>query len=476
MRLKTLIACASAVVLLAAGIAVLSFWQENPPQPDNVTPPPPDTGELIRAAADEVSGVFFYPRDDLPYALRRIDGGDVELDAPDAVFPARQSHINLAHNFATSLFNLPRVTADADDAQLALFGLDDPVMKWRVEMTGGSSVELAAGAVQAAGQGRYARRTDSREVFLLTELQSNYLTRTLESLYDLSFFPLPPSASEEQIWNAIEHLLLETADGVIELIRRTDEEMENAQVGASRYRILQPFEGETNEAVQHILLEHITRIIPGGIHTLLPADLSLYGLDAPDRLTVTADGRTATLLIGGRDAERGGRYVMIEDYGAVLFDANSSYSFLDADASQLRTQIVWLYDIKDVSSLTFVLDGVTRVLELEHNAEEESLRGRLDGVELTETNARRLYLAALRVNQSGLTEAAVPDQAPVYSITIGFPAGASELLELYRINDSEFLIAYNGVSSGMFVTRMSLQQNLLSRFEALDRGEDIPRF
>jgi len=55
-----------------------------------------------------------------------------------------------------------------------------------------------------------------------------------------------------------------------------------------------------------------------------------------------------------------------------------------------------------------------------------------------------------------------------------FREGGSDAIELYQINDSQFLIVHNGVSSGFFITRMSLQQNLLSSFDILDRGEDIP--
>jgi hypothetical protein len=252
--------------------------------------------------------------------------------------------------------------------------------------------------------------------------------------------------------------------------------MAGAEIGTSLYRILQPFESEANDLVQVILLENVTRIAPDSIEELSPSDLSVYGLDSPDRLTVASGDWSGTLLIGRRSVERDGRYVMMEGIDAVLFDPdNSNYSFLSVEPTQLRQGIIWLNSIDTISSVTFDLEGVTRVLRLEHNFEEESLQGWLDDRDIGETNARRLYLAALRLAQSGGTDAGIPAGPPAYRVTIRFLDGGEETLELYRLTESEFLIVHDGVNTGLFMTRMILQQHFLSRFEILDRGEDIPR-
>jgi hypothetical protein len=295
-------------------------------------------------------------------------------------------------------------------------------------------------------------------------------------MFDLSFFPLPPSSNESPTWDIIEHILLETGGGTIELRRRTEEELSAAPLGTSVFQILQPFTGDCNDYMaQTLILEHITHIVPDSVEDMRPADLSEFGLDTPYRLTVTAGEWAGTLLIGRRDAERGGRFVMIEGYDAVLFDPNGNYSFLHADPTQVRSQSIWLHNINTVSSVTFGLEGTVRVLRLEHDHEEETLQGWLDDIELSETNARRLYMAALRIGQNGGTDAPKPGGSPDYSATIHFLDGSNDMLELYRINDSEFLIVHNGENTNLFITRMTLQQSFLSRFEILDRGEDIPR-
>ncbi|MCL2003436.1 MAG: DUF4340 domain-containing protein [Oscillospiraceae bacterium] len=474
-RPAALFIAVAVVAALIAGIAALSLWPESPPQTSPPPPQPsPELGELIRETPENVPGVSFYPSGGTPYTVsHNADSGDYALEAPETLFPGKESSLRLAYRAAISLTGLTRIAENADDAALALFGLDAPVMEWSVRLADGTSVDLMAGAQPAAGQGRYARRRDSREVFILSDSQASPLLQTLEDLYDISFFP---SSLGDLEWDNIEYLTLEEADRTIELRKRSDEELTDALPGVFQYQILQPFVGEvTGEAAQAVLFDHILSIAPGGIEAAAPADLSVYGLDSPDRLTVTADGWTGTLLIGRRDAERGGRYVMIEGYDAVLFDPDGNYDFLGADPTRLRSQTVWLHNIVGVSSVTYELDGVTRVLRLEHNESEASLRGWLDDTELSESNARRLYMATLRISQNGGTDAAVPDGPPVYRITIRFSDGSAETLELYRLNDSQFLIVLGGENTGLFTNRMALQQGFLSRFELLDQGEDLPQ-
>jgi hypothetical protein len=476
MRRSTLIVCIIIVVALSAGIALLLLFPEHTPEPEQPAPPVADTAELINETADDVTDIYFIPADGDPYTLiRNPISEEVELIAESAIFPGTQTLLSRAYSNAIWLQNLTVVTSEADDSQLELFGFDAPVMTWHVNRTDGTSVEITVGAQPPAGQGRYVRRADSREVLLLTSMQSSVLTMELEDIYDLSFFPPEISPFEEEALLLIEKILIETDSDTIEIHRRSEEELMEATLGGSAYHLLQPFIAEANDfMVQNIILHNAIHIMPVSIESTDMTNLAAFGLDDPARLTITTDEWTGTLLIGDRDAERDGRYVIIEGYDAVLLDPNGNYSFLNADPSQFRSQLIWLHNINTVSSVLFELDGDTRFLEFEHDHEEESLEALLDGEEISETNARRLYVGALMINHSGSTDASIPGTAPVYRVTINFLEGDSEIIELYRLNDSEFLIAVNGESTGFFITRMAFQQNLLRRFDLLDAGEDIP--
>ena len=163
---------------------------------------------------------------------------------------------------------------------------------------------------------------------------------------------------------------------------------------------------------------------------------------------------------------------MIEGVDAVLLDRTGDYSFINTDATQLRTRIIWMHNIIGVSSVTYVLDGNTRILELEHGSE-GSLYGKLDGVELSEVNTRRLFMYTLSISQTGGINTVIPSGTPDYKITMQFIDGGNDVIELYSLNDAQFLIVHNSENTGFYITRMTLQQNLLNRFETLDKGEDL---
>jgi hypothetical protein len=327
-----------------------------------------------------------------------------------------------------------------------------------------------------AGTGRYARRSGSREIVLLNATQSRYLTMSLEDFYDMKFFPLAHNA-QEPFYVLVGSALLEQGNDVIEVRQRSQEEIAGLILGSSFFHLLQPMEFDCNDfSVKNNFLDPIISIAPDRvIASPLPGDLSPYGLDDPARLTVTdTEGWTGTLLIGSVNAELGGRYVVIEGHDAVLLDPRGDYRFLGASFSQLRSPSVWMHDIKLVSAVTFELMGVTRELRIEHDIEEETVEGWLDGEEIGQTNTRRLYMAALRVSQDGDTNADIPTGTPDYRFTMHFMEGGTDVIELYRLSDVQFLIVHNGESTGLFINRMTVQQNLLSRFEYLDRGENIP--
>ena len=479
MRRISLLYYGIAVLAFAALIIALTLWPK--PSGDNKTTPDVISNmsgqSLVSEPSVNVLSVTFMPLAAAEYAILRDSGtGVYMLDSPDAIFPGKQSDLERTFFSAIRLVNLTLVTEAATDEQLDLFGFDQPVVVWRIDRAAGPPIELMAGAEQAVGSGRYVRKTESREVFLVTETQSSFLTGSMEDMYDLMFVRGPDTGDSGKLWEAIDYCLLERGTGTIEVRKRTEEEYVNALVGTSRYHFVQPFVSEGNDyLLQSSLLEPIAGISPGYLEEAFPADLSIYGLDAPVRLTLECvNGWTGTLLIGDYDARRSGRFVMIDGYDAVLVDDIGDYGFLNVEYAYIRSPVIWLYNISDVSSVDFLLCDITRTLTFEHDDEDKPLRGWLDGSELSELNSRRLFRAALSVTHDSISDAGVPAGLPDYRITIHFLDGGSDHLELYRISQQQFRIVCGGRHEGLIINNMTLQQNLLSRFDILDSGGDIP--
>ncbi|MDR1692124.1 MAG: DUF4340 domain-containing protein [Oscillospiraceae bacterium] len=476
-----LIAGLAVLLVLSAGIVLLLTLAPEAAEPEP-SPTPAETVELIRESADNVTGVTFTPKSGRQFGIQYADSA-YTLSFPGALFPGNVTLLRAAFNHAINLPGVTVVTENADDDQLALFGLTSPETRWRLQYADGTSAEFLIGVRSATGTGRYACRSGERTVFLLTSAQSESLTQSAEDYYDLTFLKVPGVTEESPAWSQITAFVLEKSGETYEVMRRTDLEIEGMPIETSRYHLTSPREAECNDYnIENILMTPAADIAPSGIVEENPADLSVYGLDEPARLTLTgADGWTGTILIGDFDSERAGRYVMMEGIPCVLLDTAGSYAFLDAGYADLRTSQIWIYDITEVSGVTFELDGTTRELTFEHH-EDATLRGFLDGTEMTgadetgETNARRLYVAALRVMHDGGTDAEIPSGEPEYRLTMSFVDGRDkDVVELYPLGARQYLIVRNGENLGLYITWTSLREKLLNRFALLDEGKDLPR-
>jgi len=485
---RTVIICASVVLVLLAGILLMLFIPRHSGEVEpTVTPPPENQSTVHVVDFENLTAVNFMPSEGQQYTIKvDREAEDFVLEAENMIFQGNMYEIQYVIFAAITLQNLAQVTDDADDAQLTLFGFDSPRMTWQLAYLDGSTYEFALGADLPAGEGSYIRSLRTRDVFIVGQVQASLLMKSLEELYNILFLPIPPSTEDEPTWEVIEHVIMERPNrDIVEFRKRSWDELSDLPMTASIYELVQPFESDCSDfMIRTLFLEALTYVVPQSVEEVHPADLSIYGLDNPVRLTLTIplevarDDFVRTLLIGRYDSERNGMYVMIDEHDAVLFVPvvnlanNSNFDFIDIDPSQLRARSIWLHHIDLVSSVDYELDGVSRVLRLEENGE---FKGFLDGVELSDDNARRLYTSAFNILASGSTEAPIPNEPPQYSITLNFKDGTSETLELYLINDSQFLIVLDGVSTESYISRLALNQNLLNRFDILDAGGDLRR-
>jgi len=485
MRRRNVVLIIIAAVLLIAGILILTFLPEPEPESDVYVPPPPEAGfgNLIFASHLNTESVLMMPLNGGSYTLQ-IDRAETEylkfdLIADNVIFPGMQPVMYTIFSQAITLLHLPLVTEDADDDQLALYGLDAPILTWRVNFSDGASEEFALGLRLAVGSGFYIRNAESRDVYVLDIDAAGLLLMNIEDIYDIFFFPYPPSGDQYETWDLIDYLLLERpGDETIEMRRRGFEEWYDSPFGVTRYHISQPFNGDgSEEIIKSIIMEPVTNLIPERIVAIGTTNLAFYGLDTPARLTVSTEGWEGTLLIGDHSYEYRGRYIMIEGYDAVLLDPHGNYGFLDLDPAQLRSQMTWIHHIDHVSSVEFDLGGITRTLYIDHPdpGSDDKLNGRLDDIEIGETNTRRLYASAMNISVSGGSEEPIPDESPVYRFTMNFINGEKQVLNFYRISDSEFLMVLNNESLNVYTTRLQLQIGLLNKFDILDAGGELPR-
>jgi hypothetical protein len=131
------------------------------------------------------------------------------------------------------------------------------------------------------------------------------------------------------------------------------------------------------------------------------------------------------------------------------------------------------------ASIDYELDGVTHSLQMEHyvtqNAngnDTDGINATLDGQEILETNARRLFVRTLNFRAIG--DASTDDVEgiePLGTVTITMLDGTSNTMELYPLNDRQYAVSIDGV-----IQSYCYKKNYNTLVEAIDlvlSGEEL---
>jgi hypothetical protein len=202
-----------------------------------------------------------------------------------------------------------------------------------------------------------------------------------------------------------------------------------------------------------------------------PSDLSKYGLDKPAKIEFTGtDGTQCTLLIGSEN-EDGARYIMKDGINSVML-SDSDFSFLDVSKIDIISSFTWIYNIDDVVKAEYNLDGEKHVLDIDSDSANKKFVVSLDGGEVSEDNARRLYQRSISIFIAGEIPEGTTWGSPKYTITFTFRSGGSRTMELCPINDRQYAVVFD--SKAEFYVNVKDIENLVKGFEINAAGDEIP--
>jgi len=470
---RTRIIIISLVALGVLGIIVTALSLTGGDVPPTPTPLPIVDNEerfnLLRYTASQIKNVTF-SRDGSSYTIARDpDDGLLTMTASRALFPFQYAEVSSLLNSAIWIMQLRRVAENADDETLDEFGLADPLVTWRITLNDGNVIQVALSDRLLA---RYIHIVGERDIYILSDSHADRLSRPIEELYDLSFLPhyIDITTEDDPTWGWFTRAAVSTPERTIEIRRRGER-------FASGYQMYLPVETLLNEnTVTSGFLAPLTTINPTELVEANPSDLSKYGLDNPVRLELADEmGWSGTLLIGNRNEIDEGQYVMIEGANAVLLDKTGNYVFTETPYFRLRINLLWVYDINDVRSVDYHLDNnVVRRLEFTHGETNQDMRAWMDGTELTDHDARNIYSSVLAIIMDGETTADIPNKPPDYKFVITLLDGEAHTLELFALNERQYLMVLNGINQQLITLRTTLVNALLSKFDLLDQGIELP--
>ncbi len=470
---QKLILALAVLVLLGGGIALLLLF---PPDGEAVPSPSPspDGPLLVNEPADALKALTITPAEGVPFTITRAPQGYAIL-TPTDLFPYETSKLAATAGSAAAQPLSKLISPMPSPDGLSAFGLDPPELVWRLDLTDGTSPEFGLGRPTATRDGYYARRLDRADVFIIPKTDGDNLLRRECDYYDLSFAPTyVEDATVTGFAGEFSHLRWLRPDGsIFEARARSQAELQDGDPLLSSNLLLHPIEAEANDArLAGEVLAKIASIAPGAVVTQDISNLGPYGLDRPVALFASdRRGWSSTLLIGGKDPLSGGRYVMAEGSRAVLLDTAGDYSFLSADPVWLRSPLVWIYSVFDVSRVDITVLGQSHVLELDVTAEETKL-SRLDGSGVDEVSARRVFQRVLGISVDGMdAEGTAGDEYARF--TIHLRQGGSHTMRLLRLNDRQFFIELDGVND-RFYTGIARVQAVLEGIALTEQGQTVP--
>ena len=473
----TLLIAAIAVVVVGVLYAVMWLWPDAEPE---VTPSPTPTAvktTLVNLTRTEVDRI----------TLTAADGTALMVysDTTKArVTPAKQGFAYSSSQVATlyaallTLDSERTVSENPGGMDLVEMGLSPPAVVCRLHTKSGEVVKLSLGKLNVLGAGYFVQLNDDPTVYIVSKYRGDTMMKPESDYRDLSF--LPNYDAEVDYSTLFTAFSWQHNGRPVEMVRRTVEEIARIEsLDMSHYVLTQPFEAEANDAVVYnVIINTLKTIRPSKVVEDDPEDLARYGLDNPVTLTVQdVRGWSGTLLVGKKDTESGGRFVMLPDTSAVLLDTSSDYAILDMSPASLRNSLLFIYPIADVLKAEVTFDGVTRVLEMDEqkatDTTEASFSCALDGGEILEINARRLFQRMIAF----MIEDEVPEGATLgrqrLKVVFRMRDGDTHVMELRELNERHFAVIVDGQETGFYVN-VSKYTSLVDGFAVADTGERIP--
>ena len=369
-----------------------------------------------------------------------------------------------------------------NEQNLAQYGLDDPFSTVDIVGTDGTSVRIYLGNDAPVGSYSYAMKDGSRDVYLLSNYSAKYLKQKDYSYRKLEFLTLNEETPAEDLRSLS---LANHGEEIFAYVYYTYEELQELYPDYSSQLVMTyPFVNQLNDStLTDNLLQHLVNIRASEVVEDFPKDLAAYGLDKDVtvlRWALSSDQaeRELTLSQPTEDGIRYGRVTGVDSiyrFNASLFDFADTFDF-----TKTLYRNLWMYNIKDLSGFDVTAHGVTHEVRLFDPTKEEEEAGQsfwatIDGKDLREENARRLYIRVLSPSAYDLVDENVtPAEEADWSAVIHFDTGrADETIAFYKINARQYAAYRNGQPTGFYVNLLNLQ-DIDRALEIIAEGDLIP--
>lgn len=375
------------------------------------------------------------------------------------------------------------IAENADD--LSLYGLDKPLFTLVIDFEGGREVKLYIGAETVVDGNYYCMTNESKTVYMVGPYLISLLERSELEYRDVTFFP---TYTDDDIYTNINWFRLTQRDGTVIEIETDDTYRKAATDAPSSYYVMsQPVLASGNsDTIQSEILDVAAPVYAiGVVCDITDAQYAEYGFDNPAKLEMKdAEGNSFSLLIGSKCENQEYTYVMLEGTGMVMTAETSCFTWQDIDYTEFMIRTAWYYNIENVSTVDYYIgdtehDTLTVAFTEETDDEGETKtvisKATLNGTEISDTNARRLYTRTLNFRVVSDIPEGTELGEPEIKLVITLLSGEKKTLELIPINDRQYAARVNGEAKFYVYLKnvTKLKENIASVLEGDELEMDL---
>ncbi len=382
-----------------------------------------------------------------------------------------------------TLTSISAITLVEEDAQdLSIYGLDEPTATIKTYYSDGTEIDIIIGSMAPVDSNYYCMTSQSNTVYTIGSYVDSLLVRRPIEYRDITLFP---TYEDDDIYTNIDWVRLTERDGsTIEIL--LDSGMDNEyNTESSSYVMLQPYQVSGNDTtIESYVMDYVATLSLGSIiKDITEEEYADYGLDKPAKLEMTdISGNSISLLIGNTCPNTDYTYCMIEGTDTLITCTSTAVEWMGVSYVQLMLRTAWIFNIEDLQSIYIDIAGEEYELLVEHSTklnandnETDAVSGTLNGVEIIETNVRRLFIKCLYfriIDNLSDEEKEEYENAEIYgSITINL-TDESHTLEFIQMSDRRYAMRIDGELE-YYCYKKNITSLLTSIGYVLD-GDELP--
>ena len=390
-----------------------------------------------------------------------------------------------ASMFRSMMYTLTSISAkslvEENAKDLSIYGLDQPTAVIKTYYTDGREIDIILGSMAPVDNDYYCMTSESSNVYTIGSYVDSLLVRKPIEYRDIELFP---TYSEDEIYTNINWVCLTDRDGtVVEVL--LDSELDNEyNTESSQYVMLQPYQVSGNTStIQSDIMDVVATLALGSIvKDIDESEYAEYGLDKPAKLEMTdISGHSVSLLIGNICPNSDYTYCMLDGTNTLLTCTSSATAWMGLNYVQYMLRTVWTYNIENLQSIDITVGEDHYDLQVDHYIKQnangndvDGVTGTLNGVDIIETNVRRLFIKCLYfriVDNLTDEEKAACESADAYAtITLNLER-ESHTLELVPVTDRKYGMVVDGVAE-YYCNKKSLT-NLVNALGYVLDGDEL---